>query len=109
MGFTRIEFLLFLVAVVGLAWLGRTRVQRNIILVAASYYFYAYWDYRFCGLLILSTAVDFQVARWIAAREDAKTRFRLLLVSLGVNLGVLGFFKYFNFFIDSAAPILQSL
>ena len=107
--FTQLEFPIFFVMVLAAAWLCQTRVSRNGLLLAASYYFYAYWDYRFCGLLILSTVVDFAVARAIAATATQSTRRRLLLVSLVVNLGVLGFFKYFNFFIESAAPLLESI
>ena len=84
-------------------------MTRNAILLVASYYFYAYWDYRFCGLLLISTAVDFFVAKRIEATTDHVVRRRWLYVSLAVNLGMLGFFKYFNFFIESAEPMLQSL
>lgn len=84
------------------------RGLRNSILLLASYYFYAYWDYRFCGLLLLSTVVDYVVAKRIEASDDQDTRRSLLLVSLFVNLGVLGFFKYFGFFVESAAPLVES-
>jgi alginate O-acetyltransferase complex protein AlgI len=107
--FTQLEFPIFFVAVLCAAWLCRTRVTRNTILLAASYYFYAYWDYRFCGLLVLSTVVDFVVARLMDQSERPRVRRTLLLVSLVVNLGVLGFFKYFNFFIDSARPLIETL
>lgn len=109
MGFTQLEFVLFLVVVVAASWAAKQRTLRNAMLLAASYYFYAYWDYRFCGLLVLSTVVDFSVARAIATSDSDPVRRRLLMLSLVVNLGVLAFFKYCNFFIDSAAPILQSL
>lgn len=107
--FTQIEFPIFFLVVLAAAWLCHVRTARNVLLLAASYYFYAYWDYRFCGLLVLSTAVDFVVARAMASTEQSIRKRGLLLVSLIVNLGVLGFFKYFNFFIESAAPILQSI
>ncbi len=107
--FTQLEFPIFFLLVLVLAWLSPTRVTRNSILLVASYYFYAYWDYRFCGLLLLSTVVDFFVARAMAATDHASQRRWLLLISLAVNLGVLGFFKYFGFFVDSARPILEAL
>lgn len=107
--FTQLEFPVFFVIVLLAAWLCRDRVTRNSLLLAASYYFYAYWDYRFCGLLVLSTVVDFVVARLISQSQDPKARRAFLMVSLVVNLGVLGFFKYFNFFIDSARPMLESI
>lgn len=106
--FTQLEFPIFFLIVLVAAWISRDRVSRNAILLAASYYFYAYWDYRFCGLLVLSTVVDFIVAKQIFRTQSHRTKQKLLLVSLVVNLGVLGFFKYFNFFIDSARPILES-
>lgn len=107
--FTQLECPIFLVLVLLLAWLAPTRVARNSLLLVASYYFYAYWDYRFCGLLLLSTVVDYFVARAMAGTEDSAKRRALLIISLAANLGVLGFFKYFNFFVDSARPILDSL
>ncbi|MFG0266970.1 MAG: MBOAT family O-acyltransferase [Rhodopirellula sp. JB055] len=109
MNFTQIEFLFFLVVVVSFAWMLRGRVARNGWLLLASYYFYAYWDVRFCVLLLLSTGVDFFVAKRIAASEARATRKRWLVCSLMVNLGMLGFFKYFNFFIETAEPLVRSL
>jgi alginate O-acetyltransferase complex protein AlgI len=107
--FTQLEFPIFFVVVLVAAWVCRTTTTRNSLLLAASYYFYAYWDYRFCGLLMLSTVVDYVVARAMEASENQSTRRRLLGVSLMVNLGVLAFFKYCNFFIESAAPLLESI
>ncbi len=107
--FTQLEFPIFFFIVLVAAWLCRDRVTRNSILLVASYYFYAYWDYRFCGLLMLSTVVDFVVARLISDSDSPRVKRSLLIVSLTVNLGVLGFFKYFNFFIDSARPLLESI
>ncbi|WDQ15261.1 MBOAT family O-acyltransferase [Rhodopirellula sp. P2] len=109
MNFTQLEFLCFLAVVVSIAWMLRGRVARNGLLLLASYYFYAYWDVRFCGLLLLSTAVDFFVAKRIAASAEDSTRKRWLLCSLVVNLGMLGFFKYFNFFVETAEPLVRSL
>ncbi|NND99774.1 MAG: MBOAT family protein [Pirellulaceae bacterium] len=107
--FTQIEFLIFFAVVLVAVWLTRRRVVRNTLLLAASYYFYAYWDYRFCGLLMLSTVVDYVVAKQMDQSDNDRARWRLLLVSLAVNLGMLGYFKYCDFFIDSARPILQSM
>lgn len=107
--FTQLEFLIFFVVVLILTWLARERTARNAILLIASYYFYAYWDYRFCGLLMLSTVVDHFVARQLVRTDDPSARRRLLMVSLVVNLGMLGFFKYCNFFIESAQPLLKAV
>ncbi|KAA5546048.1 MBOAT family protein [Roseiconus nitratireducens] len=105
--FTQIEFLLFLILVILVAWRCPGRRSRNTVLLAASYYFYAYWDLRFCGLLLLSTLVDYWVAQRIDRATDPRIRWTYLCVSLFVNLGVLAFFKYFNFFIESAAAIFH--
>ena len=107
--FTQLEFPIFFCLVLIAAWLCRNRIQRNSLLLLASYYFYAYWDYRFCGLLLLSTVVDFFVAKAIGRTENLSARRALLVLSIVVNLGVLGFFKYFDFFIDSARGVMQSL
>lgn len=107
--FTQLEFLFFLLVVLALAWLCRTRPLRNGILLVASYYFYAYWDVRFCALLLFSTFLDFTVARGIAAAETNRMRSFLLCVSLVSNLGLLAFFKYFNFFVDSARALLEPM
>jgi D-alanyl-lipoteichoic acid acyltransferase DltB (MBOAT superfamily) len=69
--------------------------------------FYGAWDWRFLGLLWLSTIVDYLVGRTLGATEESARRRRLLAISLVVNLGVLASFKYFNFFVDSAAALLE--
>ena len=107
--FTQFEFPVFFAVVLIVAWLCRRRQTRNFVLLGASYYFYAYWDYRFCSLLALSTLVDYSIARRMVCVSSVRMRRALLLLSLGVNLGVLGFFKYFNFFIDSASPALRAI
>ena len=107
--FTQFEFPIFFLCVLIAAWLCRGRQARNAVLLIASYYFYAYWDYRFCSLLALSTVVDYCLARGMVCCTGKGVRRVLLSVSLVVNLGVLGFFKYFNFFIDSASPALQAI
>lgn len=108
MQFTQIEFLLFFVLILLVVWRCRTRWIRNLLLLVASYYFYSYWDYRFCGLLLLSTAVDYLAAKQIAKHDRIAVKRRWLLLSLVVNLGVLGFFKYCNFFIESMSALFDS-
>ncbi len=71
-------------------------------LLGSSYYFYAYWDYRFLSLIIISTLVDFFTGNRIYETQNLKTKKTYLALSIFVNLGILFFFKYFNFFIDSA-------
>jgi len=116
MAFNSFAFALFLPTVLGIYWLLRRwpRVQ-NAILLAASYLFYGYWDWRFLSLLLISTVVDYTVAlrverelRVAGGVRTAAAR-RWITLSLATNLGILGFFKYFNFFTDSFAALLSSV
>ena len=109
MVFNSFRYAAFLPTVLALYWLLRRRREQNILLLVASYIFYAAWDYRFLGLMWISTLTDYTVGRLLAATEDERRRKRIFLVSLCVNLGILGFFKYFNFFVDSGAGLLRHL
>ena len=82
---------------------------QNWLLLVASYYFYAAWDWRFLGLLIASTIVDYSCARILAGTSAPAARRAILAVSLGFNLTLLGFFKYFNFFADSLHGVFGAL
>ena len=101
--FNSLEFFIFLPIVFVLYWFctGQNLVRRNVILILASYFFYGCWDYRFLALIILSSFLDFKVGHLIGKAKDKTRKRRLLYISLIANLSVLGFFKYFNFFIDS--------
>lgn len=99
MVFNSIQFAVFFAVVYCLYRVLPHRLQ-NAMLLLASYLFYSAWDWRFLGLLIGSTVIDFYVARYIAGHPDRGTRRRALLLSLVYNLGVLACFKYFNFFGD---------
>jgi len=99
--FNSFIYLIFLALVLTGFYLLRGHRTRTGWLVLASYLFYGYWDWRFCGLLAMSTLVDFFVGRAMGGTDDQRRRKRLLLISCAVNLGVLGFFKYYNFFVDS--------
>jgi alginate O-acetyltransferase complex protein AlgI len=101
-------YALFLTLVAVAYWQLRWRRQ-NVLLLVASYIFYGWWDPRFLGLIAVSTVVDFYCARVIARSDDDRRRKLLLTVSLVINLGFLGVFKYFNFFVDSFAVALESL
>ena len=96
MVFTSLHFVAFFIVVYAVYRVVPHRAQ-NWLLVVASYYFYAAWDWRFLSLLIGSTLVDFAVAKAIEREEAHHRRLRLLWVSLAFNFGMLGFFKYFNF------------
>lgn len=101
--FNSLQFALFLPVVVALAWmLRRSHVLRLAFLLAASYGFYMCWNWRYAGLLVGSTLLDFLVALQLARGNRAAVRKCLLVVSLAGNLGVLFYFKYFNFLYASA-------
>ena len=108
--FNSFEFLAFF-AVVYAAYLALSRSHRgqNLLLLGASLVFYGWWDWRFLGLMLLSIAVDWTLARAIDASDDATRRKRLLLVSVATQLTILGAFKYFGFFAHSLALALASL
>ncbi|MEA5421343.1 MBOAT family O-acyltransferase [Spirulina sp. CCNP1310] len=108
MNFASIEFFQFLFIVYGLYLILPHRWQ-NWLLLGASYYFYGSWDWRFLSLILLSTTVDFWVSKFIHATEDQRRKKQLLSISLIVNLGLLGFFKYFGFFTESFATFAASL
>ncbi len=114
MFFNSLKFAAFLPVVFTLYWLIHSffkknpsqvlRIQ-NILLLAASYFFYASWDYRFLFLLIFSTLIDYLSGIFISKSTNYKKLW--LIVSISINLGFLGVFKYFNFFVDSFASLLK--
>jgi len=106
--FNSIAFLIFFAVVIVVYPLLKLR-QQNIFLLLASYFFYAYWDWRFLSLILLSTFVDFSIGKRLAATQSRKIRKRLLLLSLVTNLSILGFFKYFNFFSESVITLLNRI
>lgn len=101
--FNSLDFALFLPIVFLLYWFVAYRNLRiqNAFIVAASFVFYGWWDWRFLGLLLCSTLVDYVVAQRLSAVGNKTFRKALLLTSVIVNLSLLGFFKYYNFFIDN--------
>jgi alginate O-acetyltransferase complex protein AlgI len=108
MWFDTPAYIFFLILVVAVYWrLGRR--NQNIFLLAASYVFYGWWDYRFLLLMIGSTTIDFFIARAIEGTSDTAKRRNLLVASLIVNFAILGFFKYFNFFVDSFVHVLATV
>ena len=102
MVFNSFEFLLFLPLVWCAYWAlkGRLRLQ-NLLVVFASYVFYGWWDWRFLVLIAFTSAWSYVVGLIELRRWEARPSRLLLTVSLLVNLGILGYFKYANFFLDS--------
>ena len=106
--FNSLDFLLFFILVFTAYWSVPAKFPqvRSTIVLVASYVFYGYWDWRFLGLIIISTGVDYVSAQQISKGQSKKIKRGWLALSLVVNLGLLGFFKYFNFFAESFAEML---
>jgi alginate O-acetyltransferase complex protein AlgI len=101
--FNTLEFAVFLPIVFILYWFVFQKSLRlqNLLVVAASYVFYGWWDWRFLFLILFSTIVDYFVGNKLVDENNKRKRKILLWVSILVNLGFLGFFKYYNFFVDN--------
>ena len=102
--FNSIDFAVFLPIVFVLYWFvtEKSLNLQNFLIVVASYFFYGWWDWRFLSLILFSTIVDFSVGLLLVKNRSNKTRQKILLwTSILVNLGFLGFFKYYNFFLDN--------
>jgi D-alanyl-lipoteichoic acid acyltransferase DltB (MBOAT superfamily) len=89
--------------------LARHHRAQNGLLLVASYVFYGWWDWRFLGLIALSTAVDYTVGLALERSASPVRRLRLVQLSIATNLGLLGVFKYFDFFADSLADLAAGL
>ena len=101
--FNSFEYLIFLPITFIIYWfvLKKSHKGQNVLLLLASYLFYGWWDYRFLSLILLSTLVDYFVGIAIFNNQTVKKRKLLVGISIVFNLGLLGVFKYFNFFIES--------
>lgn len=111
MFFNSIEYAIFLPIVFILYWFvfhNSFKIQ-NIMLVASSYFFYACWDWRFVFLLAFSTILDFVSGLQIAKVKSQVHKKIWLISSVGINLGFLGVFKYYNFFVESFAELLATI
>ena len=107
--FTEARFVVFFAAVMAIHWSLRSNQLRKWFLLGASYVFYASWDWRFLSILVVSTTVDFVAGGAIARTEAQGVRKAWMGASLACNLGILGVFKYYNFFAESAADLLRFL
>lgn len=103
MFFNSIDFAIFLPIVFILYWfvVNKKLKLQNLLIVIASYVFYGWWDWRFLSLILFSTIIDYGVGLGLAKQENPTKRKVLLWTSILVNLGFLGFFKYYNFFLDN--------
>ena len=101
--FNSIDFAIFLPIVFLLYWFATNKNLKvqNFLIVVASYVFYGWWDWRFLSLIVFSTIIDFFVGQTLISTEKKSKRKILLWISISVNLGFLGIFKYYNFFIEN--------
>jgi alginate O-acetyltransferase complex protein AlgI len=108
--FNTLDYAKFFGVVFVVSWLLSARVRLRVwFLLSASYFFYACWDYRFLPLIWASSTADWLLGNAIGRAAEPRRRKLWLTATVIVNLGVLGFFKYFNFGIDTARAALQGL
>ena len=104
--FNSTTFAIFFPAVLAVYWLLRTPRRQNLLLVVASAVFYGWWDWRFVFLLGASVVTDYFCALGIQRQRDRGERGKpWMIASLVLNLGILGIFKYYDFFVESAEEI----
>jgi alginate O-acetyltransferase complex protein AlgI len=101
--FNSIDFAIFLPVIFIIYWLvvNKNLALQNLMILIASYVFYGWWDWRFLSLIFISSMTDYAIGLGLNKSKSKKNRKLLLSISLLINVGLLGFFKYFNFFIDS--------
>tara|TARA_R110001583_G_scaffold58230_1_gene173832 strand:- start:987 stop:2417 length:1431 start_codon:yes stop_codon:yes gene_type:complete len=109
--FNSIEFFIFLPIVFILYWFvfNKKLNTQNILLLIASYVFYGWWDWRFLSLILFSSLIDFYIGLQIAKTEQQKLKKSWLILSMLVNLGFLGVFKYYNFFTNSLFEVFSKI
>jgi len=101
--FNSLDFAIFIPIVFLLYWFvaNKNLKLQNFLIVIASYVFYGWWDWHFLSLIIFSTLVDYSIGVFLSKEENKLKRKLLLWTSISVNLGFLGFFKYYSFFLDN--------
>ncbi|SDD75799.1 D-alanyl-lipoteichoic acid acyltransferase DltB, MBOAT superfamily [Mucilaginibacter pineti] len=108
--FNSFAFGMFLIVVFVVYWfvLNRNLKQQNLMLLGASYFFYACWDWRFLLLLIFSTLLDYFTGLQMSKAKVQRIKTFWLWLSVSINLGFLGIFKYYNFFATSFADLFKA-
>jgi alginate O-acetyltransferase complex protein AlgI len=111
MFFNSIDFLFFLPLVFLMYWkIGEKNLRlQNLFILFSSYFFYGCWDWRFLFLIGFSTVLDFGIGKQLEKSKEEATRRKYLILSLLLNLGLLGFFKYYNFFTESFSSLIRQL
>lgn len=101
--FNSLDFAIFLPIVFILYWFifNKSIKLQNLLIVCASYLFYGWWDWKFLSLIFFSTLIDYFIGRKLFTEENPTNRKILLWSSIAINLGFLGFFKYYNFFVEN--------
>jgi alginate O-acetyltransferase complex protein AlgI len=108
--FNTLAYAVFLALVFTLSWLLAERARARLwVLLAASYFFYAQWDWRFLGLIFASSTADWLLGNAIGNATEQKRRKRLLVLTVLMNLGVLGLFKYWDFGVAELSALLRGL
>jgi alginate O-acetyltransferase complex protein AlgI len=107
--FVEYRFFWFFLAVFAVYWSLRENRTRKIWLLVCSYFFYACWNWKFLFLIMASSALDYLVGAMLARTQNPRARRGWLIMSLCANLGTIAFFKYYNFFVTSAAALLAWL
>lgn len=105
--FNSFIYFIFLIPVLGFFYISKNRTVKKSVLLLTSYIFYAYWDYRFCALLAFVTIFGFYISSVISSSKNTVTRRRLYYFAVSINLIVLFFFKYFNFFADNVNSLFS--
>jgi len=106
--FNSFEFVIFFSIVFFIYYKSYNSLKiQNVLLLVASYVFYGWWDWRFLALIFISSVSDYLIGKAIDEIHNKKLRKRLLFLSLTINLGILGFFKYYNFFTESFADLIS--
>ncbi len=108
--FNSYQFALFFAIVLSAYWLfHKHRRIQNILLLTSAYYFYGCWNPKFLSLLIVSTVMDYACGIWVDRVDDPRGRRGVVALSMALNLGILCYFKYFNFFAESLQSFLAQL
>lgn len=102
MTFNSLEFAFFIsIFFICYGFIYKSNKARDVFLLISSYFFYSAWYWEYASLIVISTLADWFIVRSMAKLDDTKKRKILLACSITINLGILAFFKYFNFFVDS--------
>lgn len=108
--FNSFEFVLFFIIFLLIYFvLSKRLTYQNLLLLVASYFFYGWWDWKFLSLILISSLCDYVIGHRIEGQADKSKRKYLLFLSMSINLGILGFFKYFNFFSESFHDLMTTL